>query len=286
MSRKTASDALKRIREYSTAIRFHALKIRRGSPLVGVQPDLAGESRRRFVRCALLKTAQWALDCRTDVPCARELRLQFRAFLDKMMESAHRYAIAVGSSPHKGQRIVCLHRSAQGLESESIWQQISRPKLVLTSPPYPGVHVLYHRWQIHGRRETPAPFWIAGTLDGHGSSFYTFGDRKQHNLTNYYIQAQMAFRSLASIADADTIIVQMVAFSDPRRQLPRYLEIMSVAGFQEIKFDDWSNAADGRLWRSVPNRKWYASQRGAIGASKEVVLLHRLSGLHRGLPRR
>src|SRR5213078_4034262 len=40
MSRKTASDALKSNQEYSTVIRFHALKIRRGSPLVGVQLPL------------------------------------------------------------------------------------------------------------------------------------------------------------------------------------------------------------------------------------------------------
>jgi hypothetical protein len=240
-------------------------------------PDLARESQRQFVRCALLKTAQWAVDCRTDVPSASELRLQFRAFLDEMIEGARHYAMAVAAYPNRDHRVVCLHRSVEGLESESIWKQIPRPKLILTSPPYPGVHVVYHRWQIHGRRETPAPFWIAGTLDGHGESFYTFGDRKRHNLTNYYTQAQTAFRSLALVAAADTIIVQMVAFSDLRWQLPRYLEVMNVAGFQEIKFDEWSNAADGRLWRAVPNRKWYASQRGAIGASKEVVLFHQLA---------
>src|SRR5438552_9703986 len=40
ISRKTASDAFKRTREYSQVIRFHALKIRRGSPLVGVQLPL------------------------------------------------------------------------------------------------------------------------------------------------------------------------------------------------------------------------------------------------------
>ncbi len=40
MSRKTASDALKSNQEYSIVIRFHALKIRRGSPLVGVQLPL------------------------------------------------------------------------------------------------------------------------------------------------------------------------------------------------------------------------------------------------------
>ena len=30
----------------------------------------------------------------------------------------------------------------------------SPPKLVVTSPPYPGVHVLYHRWQTWAGRES------------------------------------------------------------------------------------------------------------------------------------
>ena len=57
-------------------------------------------------------------------------------------------------------------------------QNVRAPKLVLTSPPYPGVHVLYHRWQVDGRKEAPLPFMIANKLDGAGSSYYTMGDRK------------------------------------------------------------------------------------------------------------
>src|SRR5207247_9706640 len=55
MSRKPASDALKSNQEYSIVIRFHALKIRRGSPLVGGStppPDTStfGVSRLRSLR--------------------------------------------------------------------------------------------------------------------------------------------------------------------------------------------------------------------------------------------
>ena len=56
------------------------------------------------------------------------------------------------------------------------------PRLVLTSPPYPGVHVLYHRWQVDGRKEAPLPFMIANKLDGAGLSYYTMGDRKYPGL--------------------------------------------------------------------------------------------------------
>jgi hypothetical protein len=151
------------------------------------------------------------------------------------------------------------------------------PKLILTSPPYPGVHVLYHRWQVQGRKETPAPFWIANCLDGNGASFYTFGGREQKGLTGYYEKTFAAFSSLSKIADSSTILVQLVGFSDPSWQLSRYLSVLEMAGFIEIQFPDFANSPDGRLWRCIPNRKWYADQRGTIAASKEVVLFHRLS---------
>src|SRR5207249_2931986 len=53
----------------------------------------------------------------------------------------------------------------------------SKVQLVLTSPPYPNVHVLYHRWQVEGRRETSAPYWIAGQSDGATLSYYIMGSR-------------------------------------------------------------------------------------------------------------
>ena len=60
------------------------------------------------------------------------------------------------------------------------------PKLILTSPPYPGVHVLYHRWQVKGRKDTSAPFWIANIEDGQGETYYTFGYRYQNELRKYF----------------------------------------------------------------------------------------------------
>jgi hypothetical protein len=68
------------------------------------------------------------------------------------------------------------------------------PKLVVTSPPYPGIHVLYHRWQVDGRKEAPFPFLIANKLDGAGSSYYTMGDRQYPELRTYFdnLQANMS----------------------------------------------------------------------------------------------
>jgi len=240
------------------------------------------EQQQNLARCILLKTAQWALDCRTEIPNAQQLRKQFLIHAREMTAGAKDYAEAVRSADRlyklRGKlNTLCLERSAVGLELEQKLKGSPAPKLILTSPPYPGVHVLYHRWQIQGRRETAAPFWITNTLDGSGASFYTFGDRKQKELKTYYEQALAAFTSLARVADKKTLVVQMVAFSDPPWQLQRYLEVMEQAGFKEVRRSSLANSRDGRLWRCVPNRKWYANQERAKATSKEVVLFHQLA---------
>lgn len=245
-------------------------------------PKLTKARQRRFARCALLRTAQWALDCRTHIPTATEFRAEFFTNLADMICGArafhrtvlqHEQALATACSL----RVACLERSAVGLEADTCWAEWPRPTLILTSPPYPGVHVLYHRWQVQGRKETPAPFWIAESLDGNGASYYCFGDRKRAELVTYFEQAKQAFTSLAKVGTPQTLVVQMVAFGDPSWQLPKYLETMNAAGFVEVNPALPMSSPDGRMWRQVPNRKWYAMQRGTIPASKEVVLFHRLA---------
>jgi len=238
---------------------------------------LASSHLQRFARCLLLKTAQWALDCRRFVPSVEQFRRQLLAHAEEMIAGATEFATA---ATERGEgrcreRAKCLHRNATGIEQDQAVRHLPSPRLVVTSPPYPGVHVLYHRWQVQGRRETPAPYWIADVLDGDGASFYTFGDRKQPGLTDYFKSALDAFTSVANLSDSQTIVVQMIAFSDPSWQLPAYLETMERAGLVEVIFKDLSCTADGRLWRRVPNRKFYADQQGATTSSEEVVLFHR-----------
>jgi hypothetical protein len=243
--------------------------------------SLKTEEEQRFARCIILRTTQWALDCRKDIPSVSNFRHRFRADADEMVLAARQYARSVRQTSLYRQepgtaQASCLHRSAVGVEGDVDLAQLRPVKLVLTSPPYPGVHVLYHRWQVLGRRETPAPFWIAATLDGNGASYYTFGDRKATELDSYYEQALAAFSSISQISARDTMIVQMIAFSEPSWQLPRYLKTMEQAGLKEVRLSQLAaDSSDGRIWRSVPNRKWYASQRGSLGSSNEVVLFHR-----------
>jgi hypothetical protein len=114
-------------------------------------------------------------------------------------------------------------------------------------------------------------------LDGSGLSYYTFGSRKKPRLSTYFEKARAAFKSIAQLADENTVLVQMLAFADPTWQLPEYMAAMEDSGLEEFKVPQLANARDGRLWRKVPNRKWYADMRHDTGGASEVVLFHRKS---------
>ena len=129
-----------------------------------------------------------------------------------------------------------------------------------------------------GRKETPAPFWLANQRDGAGESHYVLGSRKESELTAYYARLKSVFSSVRSLLDGDSIVVQLVAFSHPTWQLPTYLKAMEEAGFCETEaVCNATTKVAGRIWRAVPGRKWYANTRGEIPASKEVMLLHKLA---------
>lgn len=236
--------------------------------------SLPTQKQKRFAKCAVLNTAQWALDCKTQIPSVSDFRLRLYENIDEMILGMLDLRNNIERIETQVDAPLCMCRSAVGIENEIKLHKYASPKLVLTSPPYPGIHVLYHRWQIQGRKETSAPYWISNCMDGNSSSYYTFGGRKQKNLTHYFKHAYEAFSSIAKVLSKDSIVVQMVAFSDPTWQLPEYLKVLNNAGLREISFSQLSNSNDGRIWRSVPNRKWHATSKGNIPSSNEVVLFH------------
>ena len=205
---------------------------------------------------------------------------EFRTFLEQtataMVDGARALRAAVRTNGH-APLIEIISRSSAGIEHDDRLREWMPPRLVLTSPPYPGVHVLYHRWQVDGRKEAPLPFMIANKLDGAFSSYYTMGDRNYPKLATYFESVRPTMSSVAALADARTVIVQMVAFSEPLWQLPRYLQTMEEAGLREVFLPALSGEHDGRLWRSAPGRRWYSRQRGETPGSREVVLIHRKS---------
>ena len=233
--------------------------------------DLEDDEQLRFARCVILKTAQWAFDGRKSIPSVSLFREALESNFKTMLKGHNELSQSID---RRRKKPICLNISANEVLYSKIWEKTKKPKLILTSPPYPGVHMLYHRWQVDGRKETPAPFWIANKLDGAGLSYYTMGDRKQHELKTYYENAKVIFSSLRKLSTPETIVVQIIAFSEPDWQLPKYLEMMKSSNFGEF-FLSKSDSDDSRLWREVPNRKWYASQKGKTNSSKEVVLFHR-----------
>jgi hypothetical protein len=226
-----------------------------------------------FGRCVVLRTAQWALDGTRKRTTVDEFRASFGDIATQMVQGARELGAAVTENGRYP--VTVLHRSAVGIERDKRLEKMRPPRLVLTSPPYPGVHVLYHRWQVDGRKEAPLPFMIVNKLDGAGSSYYTMGDRKYPELKTYFDNIRATMSSIAALVDRHTVIVQMVAFSEPRWQLPRYLETMEDAGLTEVFLPTLQGELDGRLWRSVPSRRWYSQQRGETPGSQEVVLIHR-----------
>ena len=235
--------------------------------------------RRRFARCALIRVGQWALDGRKSIPKSAELADQLQLTVGKMLAGLN---VFVGSARSRGiyknkitstRQIYRLSASNGSLALQLRRRQI-RPNLVLTSPPYPGVHVLYHRWQVLGRRETPAPYWLSELRDGHGESFYTMGGRSTSGMSAYFRSLSSAFKNIRRIVTADARVVQLVSFRDPVVQLPKYLETMEDSGFEETS----DGPIQSGLVRSVPNRRWYTHQIPENSAGKEVLLVHRPVG--------
>ena len=232
-----------------------------------------------FVRCVLLRTSQWALDGRREIPSTTDFRTAVATHAVRMRRGAEEFSSRVRLADRavragKVRRTVCLKSRAEHLAGFLESFDRPAPRLIITSPPYPGVHILYHRWQVHGGRETPAPFWVANQLDGSGESFYLMNARS-HDLSRYLRGIATAFTSIRRFASYDSVLVQVLAFSRPQDQLPRYLSVIDKCGFQECFLDEHLDSIDGRIWRSVPGRKWHANKKGSLSSGREVVLLHK-----------
>ena len=228
--------------------------------------ELATPNSRNFAKCIVLRVSQWALDGRSRHTPLSHFRNKLSCTALEMLESARTFSEHTGRS--QGHATILNMDAARLDESPVFGSGTDKVSLVVTSPPYPGVHVLYHRWQVDGRRETPAPYWIAGCNDGQGAAFYNFGDRSESAVDTYFRKSLLTLKSVRRVMRDGGHIVQLVAFNRPNEQLRRYLENMRAAGFAEVK------TGNDRIWREVPNRKWHATLVGKTHSSKEVVLVH------------
>lgn len=146
----------------------------------------------------------------------------------------------------------------------------NKAKLIVTSPPYPGINVPYARWQIHGRRNTTLPYLILGYKVPENKSIFNFQHPRNNKLDIYFATMKKIFSSIRKISTKKTILVQLVAFNS-NLNFRRYLQTLKDCGFKEIKIK-----SKGHIWRKVPNRSWQARYvKGDIPASNEVLLMHR-----------
>jgi hypothetical protein len=238
---------------------------------------LKTKEQQRFAKCVLLKTAQWAIDCRKNIPSTKDFRNKFSHHIKIFSNGIRELSIRISKIAHKTRPLcICLNRSSETLtDCKELNLLPAKPKLVITSPPYIGVHMLYHQWQVNSRKRTRAPFWIINSLDGQGSAFYTFGHYQSHAKKNYFEIAENAFTSIHSAIDDEALVIQLVGFSNHKKFLGKYLEMMSAAGYEEVPISTDKLNRIKRIWRSVPNRKWYANAKNDISSSKEVLLIHR-----------
>ena len=217
-------------------------------------------------RCALLNAGQWALNGRKTQPTLQDFRECLRRTVHDMVDSVETLRRTTDSNLSLP---VLINDTAANLEHHEPFTSGARAALAVASPPYPAIHVLYHRWQIDGRRESPAPYWLADCNDGHGSSFYNFAYRSETAVEKYFTESLRTLTAIRQVMADGAIFVQLVAFTKPDRYLPRYLANMADAGFREVRGDVQ------RLWRAVPRRKWHASLKGTLPSAREVVLFHR-----------
>lgn len=242
--------------------------------------ELESERKELFVRCALLKTAKWALDGRKVLPPVNELKQRFFSNILTMSEEIKLYSTSVWETTKKYDlarqpRSECLTCSAIGLENNPVFRRSSKkPALVLTSPPYPGMHVLYHRWQISGGRETSVPYWLIHSDDGYGEAHFTLGSRKEMGLNTYFSNLLCAFTSIRKVIDENGFLVQLVSFPSPTTQLPKFLDCLVKAGFRECGMTS-DSGCNVRIWRDVPNRRWYTNLSENNGGRQEILLVHR-----------
>lgn len=237
--------------------------------------NLDNSRQRAFARCALLRTSQWALESRDVFPTEGALQTKLdeviKAMLsgmDALVEMAREHGVAKTKLPRR-RRLVTAPAKEAAADSR-VGDLMGKVRLAITSPPYPGVHVLYHRWQIRGRRETAAPYWIARHRDGYGPRHYTMGGRSSEGERRYFVRLAESFEALRPLFAPGALVVQLVAFSRCDEQLPLFLRAMEKAGYGLASpFKDLG----AELVRRVPNRRWYVRGR-ELDAGREYLFFH------------
>src|SRR5205085_1965152 len=101
--------------------------------------ELPDATTRRFARCALLSAGQWALDGRRAGVTASSFRERTQATIHQMIQGLAEYAQSLDSCAP-------IRPALARIAAEEVHKSSSfggrKAHLVVTSPPYPGIHIL------------------------------------------------------------------------------------------------------------------------------------------------
>lgn len=231
-----------------------------------------------FAKGVLLRLGQLEIEQRLTIVDVRHAEEVYKGLLFSSIQQADALRLEMARQNDFIPDIEINFANASSSEVVDIWSKANQPfNLVLTSPPYPERHILYNKWQVRGRAETRLPYWIIESDQIESEPFYTMAARESTASLEIYITNMLAvFENLNAVMEKNGVFIQVIAFSDLERQLPLYLDAMNEAGFLEIKNID-TNSSDGRLWREVPNRRWFNRVEGRRSSCQEVVLFHKKS---------
>lgn len=235
--------------------------------------SLADTGARRAALLITLRVGQLCFHCRSTPPSPRLLLKFFERVTTTALDGFAAYAVKCswpGWAKSGRPRLTVTNIDAALLPSRHV-AEVDRASLILTSPPYPGVHVLYHRWQILGRRETTLPRSLLGIQDGHPESRYTMGTRRERENHTYFEKLGMVYSRFRESLPRNAILAQVVGFSDPRRQLERFRKSMREAGYRELTRPE---AAERAISRVIPNRRWYSWVSPKRDSTHEYLLIH------------
>lgn len=231
---------------------------------------------RDAARAVLLGVGQWAIDGRSVPAPSADLQLIATAHLERLfsgLDSVVERGRSLGLRPSdlSRRRVLRSASARSAASSRGLNRLVGKARVIVTSPPYPGVHVLYHRWQVQGRSETPLPYWIADLQDGLGPKHYTMGGRSDLGQETYFREMRATWMELRRLLAPDAVVVQLVAFSKPALQVQRYQTMMADAGYEPVP------ELEPAGQRDVPNRRWYYRIEPDRFQAKESLMVHRIS---------
>jgi hypothetical protein len=231
----------------------------------------------RLAQLIVLRTGQICFDCRQTRVHPGVVSDVFQTVARETLWKAKDFAIqSERSTVVQGQgRRLCVVQTDAEVVPRYLGSKLKSVSLVITSPPYPGIHVLYHRWQYRGRREVPLPYQILNLTDGSCEAQYTLGSRQEAGNRRYFSRIRNIFSRLNQALRAGTYVVQVLSFSQPDWQCEQYLREMREAGLVQVTGHGFER---GTVLRAIPNRRWYVRTDAQRFERWEHIFIHQSSG--------